>query len=690
MLVPVFVTAQGGVSVLPVAFAAIVFAVLAAVSIRLDWRNLLVAGGLASAPQLLALAFADTYEHQSPASVLALVAVFGVLYLATGVARHLRLGTAKLELIASAFVLGAGFVSAVSFVRLFATGEQQGVALLVLAAAYAAPGAFFFKRERTRDLSALLTFATFTLTAIGFALLLHSDGLAYAWAAEAAGLAWLSRRVREIRFQVWSAVYLVLALIRALADAPPRHLTEAVAHPAAGVGTIVAVAAAAVVFSFYAKPWSEDDLDDERLFAEAFEGFAIAAPALRIASAWLSLTLATYAVSLGVLAVFSSFAWATVANTIGWMTIATALLAAGLRRNSQQLRVGALVWLTMTGVVAVGEAIAVIDGSPRSVVFLTVGAAGLVASVAYGMTKQVALEEALAVCGTFALAALGLLIYAIAYGLEGRQQGLTLLGLAAVYAILSAVLYRRPARAASTVFWAIAIGVGAAANAQLLDGTYQVLGWAAAGVAVAWLARRVREPRLYLGGAVLAALAVVQAFAIQAPPTHLFTTRLHPAYGTASIFIAALAVAGVAFFARSELGRLGALRTAPWWLAGVMTVYGLSILIVELVEQDLERAAPHRVPARPDRGQRLLGIARTRAPLRRPEAEHRRPLRIAGLACFPISLAKIFLYDLPSLSSVTRALSFLAVGAVLLLGGFFYQRLMSDRDDLREGDTIRS
>jgi hypothetical protein len=343
----------------------------------------------------------------------------------------------------------------------------------------------------------------------------------------------------------------------------------------------------------------------------------------------------------------------------------------------------------MTGVVAVGEAIAVIDGSPRSVVFLTVGAAGLVASVAYGMTKQVALEEALAVCGTFALAALGLLIYAIVYGLEGRQQGLTLLGLAAVYAILSAVLYRRPARAASTVFWAVAIGVGAAANAQLLDGTYQVLGWAAAGVAVAWLARRVREPRLYLGGAVLAALAVMQAFAIQAPPTHLFTTRLHPAHGTASIFIAALAVAGVAFFARSELGRLGALRTAPWWLAGVMAVYGLSILIVELVEQ--VSSAPLHTEFQ--RGQTavstfwgLLGLVLLYAGLK----WHRRPLRIAGLACFPISLAKIFLYDLPSLSSVTRALSFLAVGAVLLLGGFFYQRLMSDRDDLREGDTIRS
>jgi hypothetical protein len=681
MLVPVFAEAQSGMSVLPVAFVAIVFAVLAAVSIRLDWRNLLIAGGLGSAPQLLALAFAPRYEHQSPTSVLALVAVFGLLYVATGIARQLRRGTASLDPIASTFVLGAGLIAAGSFVRLFATGDQRGTALLVLAAAYAVPGAFFFRREQTRDLSALLTFATFTLTAVGFALLLHGDALVYAWAAEAAGLAWLARTVREIRFQIWSLVYLALALVHALVDAPPRHMTEAVAHPTAGVGTIVAVAVASAVFSFYARPWGEDvDEDDERLFAELIADFAATHRALRAGAAWLCLVLSTYAVSLGVLALFSSFAWATVTNTIFWMTIGTALLAAGFRRNSQHLRVGALVWLIGTGVLAVGIAVDHLGGSPRSVVFVTVGAAGLIASVVYGLAKQVKLEEALAVCGTFALAALALLVYAIAYGLDGRQQGATLLGLAVVYGILSAVLYRRPARDASTIFWAIAIGVGAVANAQLLASTYMVLGWAATGVAIAWLARRVREPRLYLGAAALVALAVAQAFAIQAPPTHLFTTRLHPAYGTASIFIAALAISGLAYFARSELGRLGALRAAPWWLAGVLTVYGLSILIVDLVER-VSNAPLH---TEFQRGQTavsafwgLLGLALLYAGLKR----NIRPLRIAGLACFPISLAKIFLYDLPSLSSVTRALSFLAVGAVLLLGGFFYQRLMSDRDE---------
>ena len=54
-------------------------------------------------------------------------------------------------------------------------------------------------------------------------------------------------------------------------------------------------------------------------------------------------------------------------------------------------------------------------------------------------------------------------------------------------------------------------------------------------------------------------------------------------------------------------------------------------------------------------------------------------LQAVGFGLFAVSLAKIFLYDLRFLSSVTRALSFLAVGAVLLLGGFFVQRLGAER-----------
>ena len=109
-------------------------------------------------------------------------------------------------------------------------------------------------------------------------------------------------------------------------------------------------------------------------------------------------------------------------------------------------------------------------------------------------------------------------------------------------------------------------------------------------------------------------------------------------------------------------------------------MYGLSIVIVDIVE----RISSTNLHTEFQRGQTavsafwgLLALGLLVVGL----IWHWRPLRIAGLIGFPIILAKIFLYDLPALSSVTRALSFLAVGAVLLLGGFFYQRMTAGLDD---------
>jgi uncharacterized membrane protein len=57
-----------------------------------------------------------------------------------------------------------------------------------------------------------------------------------------------------------------------------------------------------------------------------------------------------------------------------------------------------------------------------------------------------------------------------------------------------------------------------------------------------------------------------------------------------------------------------------------------------------------------------------------------RDLRIGGLVLFAIAVAKIFLYDLSALSAMARALSFLAVGLVLLFAAFLYQRLSAHEE----------
>ena len=55
-------------------------------------------------------------------------------------------------------------------------------------------------------------------------------------------------------------------------------------------------------------------------------------------------------------------------------------------------------------------------------------------------------------------------------------------------------------------------------------------------------------------------------------------------------------------------------------------------------------------------------------------------LRVVGFGLFGLALAKLFLYDLAFLSSITRAMSFLAVGALLLLAGFFVQKLSEQNE----------
>src|SRR5881275_2259562 len=69
-------------------------------------------------------------------------------------------------------------------------------------------------------------------TAVGIAQLLSGSSVTYAWAAEAAVLAWLTSRVRDSRFQLPAIAYLVLALGHALAfEASPVNFFTDVRHP---------------------------------------------------------------------------------------------------------------------------------------------------------------------------------------------------------------------------------------------------------------------------------------------------------------------------------------------------------------------------------------------------------------------------------------------------------------------------
>lgn len=67
----------------------------------------------------------------------------------------------------------------------------------------------------------------------------------------------------------------------------------------------------------------------------------------------------------------------------------------------------------------------------------------------------------------------------------------------------------------------------------------------------------------------------------------------------------------------------------------------------------------------------LVGVVSLIAGLRRNHA----PVRNAGLGLLLLTVAKVFLYDLSALTLLYRVVSLIALGLLLLVGAFAYQRL---------------
>jgi hypothetical protein len=238
----------------------------------------------------------------------------------------------------------------------------------------------------------------------------------------------------------------------------------------------------------------------------------------------------------------------------------------------------------------------------------------------------------------------------------------------------------------------LGVAVLAAAEAQLFGGQWLVVAWAATGVALAALTRATSERRLQVAAAAYLGLAFALSFFAQATLFDLFSAGEHPGAGVpglVAVILATFATARLCSAPRQPAhdrfdemldSRQAQLRSRGTWIAAGLALYALSLTILEIAEW----IGPRDVTTDFQSGHTAvsavwggLGLALLYVGLRRGSAA----LRFGGLALFGVSLAKLFIYDLSRLSSITRALSFLAVGAVLLLGGFFYQRLAPRLED---------
>jgi len=691
MLVPLAVLIDRDLTVLGTSFVAIMLVAAGTVAVWRRWSWLLVAAVVASGGQIAGLVWESA---PGSAGVIALAAVFWVVYLAIAVARGLQTGETLEPLAASLVAFSVGFAGS-SAVHLFAL-PGEGWALLVVAAGYGAVASGLLVRETRRDLSSLLWAVALALAAVSAADLLSGKALAVAWAADAAVLAWLALRAREPRFQLGALAYLALATAHAVTiDAPLRRLFVSSDHPAAGAVSVVAAAVAALICAYMCGR-ATDGGPASGVFAPLEPLFAwIKANQRRLRAAllWAAGVLTTFAVSLGLLeavALGGSFEWGAVPVTALWALESGALLVVGARRRSAQLQRGGKIALGLTLAKVLSYDLGYLSGHVPDYSALTTGAILLVVGYLYGREREGRGAGGASVVSLLASAVL--LVTAIVGLLPGHVEAIVLLALGTCYAVLAASVFGNR-RNLATWLWATGLAIVLIGWGGLLGGTPRVIAVAGTALIVAALARRTGDRRLRLGAAATIVLALLRCLFVVAPPRDLFVAGAHPGDGAFALAAVALATAGFAFASagvrerkppRRRRARISYrvdrfVRHSAPWLAAVLAVESISLVILQIFEW----AGRGSVNLEFQHGQTavsafwgMLGLVALYGGLSRRAPR----LRRAGFAIFALSLAKIFLYDLSQLSSVTRALSFLAVGGVLLLGGFFYQRLSGQLD----------
>jgi uncharacterized membrane protein len=218
---------------------------------------------------------------------------------------------------------------------------------------------------------------------------------------------------------------------------------------------------------------------------------------------------------------------------------------------------------------------------------------------------------------------------------------------------------------------AVGIGLSAIGLALALSGPALVVGWSAEAVVLAWVARRTTERRAVAGSALFLALAAGHVLVVEAPPDALLTGVDSLPHAVVGIFVVALAAIGVSrLLPEGTDARAQSILQA---VAAVALVYLPSVVIVDVWTTG-DVSNPGQTP------QLLLsafwgvvGLSALVVGLVRDE----RRLRLGGLTLLSIAVAKVFLFDLTTLESIYRVLSFIALGLLLLSAAYAYQRLRS-------------
>jgi hypothetical protein len=377
-----------------------------------------------------------------------------------------------------------------------------------------------------------------------------------------------------------------------------------------------------------------------------------------------------------------------------------------LPHGEGQLSGGA--WLVGVAVAHAAGAVLVLR-SRRAVAFVLLGISLTAADVAFGV-----LVDGAALPFGWALAALALA--ALARRLHAAREELQLaLGAQLALAIAHVLAYDAPLDllesddadvvAVSTV---VAIAVSALGCARLarpepdgrrialdgvslaalvfatalaLDGTVLVVALAGQAALLAQLCTRRAEPVAAFGAPLLTLAAAGHVLALEAPPIALRDGV--DDLGATALALGAVAGAAARLGPALAIAAPGAAR-AETLAAGAALVYLGSVAIVDAFQPGGDTIATGLDLEERQQGQLLLsvfwslcGAATVAIGLGRRDMT----LRLAGFALLGVAVVKVAVVDLSRLDSVYRVLSLIALGLLLLIAAYAYQRFRSPEEE---------
>lgn len=267
-------------------------------------------------------------------------------------------------------------------------------------------------------------------------------------------------------------------------------------------------------------------------------------------------------------------------------------------------------------------------------------------------------------------------------GTDHLGTAVVALGVCALAILASAYFWRlhggNMAGLAEVVGGTVLVYLSTVAIVDAFDGAALVLAWAAQAVVLAFLATVASSESRFFGsnaqwlvaGSVLfLGLAYGHILLYEAPPKALFEGVDSLGQTVAALAVSAAAATGCGYFWRKVEG-VGWAEIADL-VVGVTLVYLVSVAIIDTV--GVTEGGDSR-----EVGQFWLsafwgvtGIASLVFGLVRRDKR----VRLAGLALVGITIGKVFTYDLSELDEMARVGSFVAVGLLLLVGAFAYQRM---------------